>query len=330
MGPGQYTMVDESFPISVQGFSGLTIEGDPGGGTVIDASGADTRVMAINNVNNGVFRNLTFTGGYIYQASGGGEQRAGGVAVAASTVSFTDCVISNNYLRIQTALGGGLSIDAGSSVVMTRCQVVANSVVSNQGNWPSQGAGIYNAGSLVMRECELLDNNNAVPNTANQGGALYNTGSATLRNNLIARNEATTQGGGIHVAGGTLTLKNCTVVDNLSQGLTRAGGTVSATNTIFWGNTVDIVGTVTLGYCNVEDGTGDGENGNISLAPGFVDAPDGDYRLRSDSLMIDKGIFQDWMIGAVDLDGNARIRAGNLDLGCYASTGNPGTLLMFR
>ena len=45
-----------------------------------------------------------------------------------------------------------------------------------------------------------------------------------------------------------------------------------------------------------------------------------DYRLRSDSVCINAGLNQDWMIGATDLAGHPRIafiRGENVDIGAY-------------
>jgi len=71
--------------------------------------------------------------------------------------------------------------------------------------------------------------------------------------------------------------------------------------------------------------------GNITTDPAFVDADgpdddpdtyeDNDYRLQADSSCIDGGRNEDWMAGAVDLDGNPRLWRGasslNVDMGAY-------------
>ena len=329
MGPGHYPFGVESFPIMIKGMSGVTIEGAADGRSVIDATGANTRVVELYGVSGGAFRNLDFTGGYCNLGSGL-EERAGGVAVTASSVAFTQCNFSNNYLRTQTALGSGLSIDSGSVVAVTRCLVASNTVVSRQGNWPSQGAGVYNAGTLTMSECVLAGNNNDVNNTANRGGGLYNTGSALLRNCLLAGNRATTQGGGIHNGGGTLVLQSGTVVNNYKEGLNRAAGSVSATNTLFWANTSDIVGSVTLGYCNTESGIDAGVNGNMSVDPQFSPKVGKAYHLDRDSPLVNAGVAQAWMSGAVDLYGSRRIEGGRPDIGCYEVLAPRGTIMVLH
>ena len=57
-----------------------------------------------------------------------------------------------------------------------------------------------------------------------------------------------------------------------------------------------------------------------------MDAAGGNYRLQSNSPCINTGTNQDWMVGAFDLAGNARIFDGRVDMGAYESqvvTTNP-------
>ncbi|MBN1672443.1 MAG: right-handed parallel beta-helix repeat-containing protein [Kiritimatiellae bacterium] len=54
---------------------------------------------------------------------------------------------------------------------------------------------------------------------------------------------------------------------------------------------------------------------SVSLAPDFVDAQGGDYRLQSTSACIDAGMNAAWMFGATDIHGNPRIRNGIADMG---------------
>jgi len=68
-------------------------------------------------------------------------------------------------------------------------------------------------------------------------------------------------------------------------------------------------------YSCIQEWAAGGE-GNISEDPQFVapDGPDNDYRLSSGSPCIDGGVNEDWMWGAVDLDGNPRILYGTFSL----------------
>ena len=61
--------------------------------------------------------------------------------------------------------------------------------------------------------------------------------------------------------------------------------------------------------------------GNITNDPRFVNAAARDYHLQPTSPCINAGTNQDWMIGATDLEGLARIRGGRVDMGAYEYQG---------
>ena len=60
-----------------------------------------------------------------------------------------------------------------------------------------------------------------------------------------------------------------------------------------------------------------GVNGNINSDPLFEGASTGDFRLARGSLAIDGGQNRSWMIGALDLAGEDRIKMGVVDMGAY-------------
>jgi hypothetical protein len=141
------------------------------------------------------------------------------------------------------------------------------------------------------------------------GGAVW----ATLRDCLIYGNEATSQGGGARFSD----LYNCTVVRNSAfDGGGVSYGTLD--NCILWGNTGTTnpnwsgVGSVAH-CCTTPLPPGDG---NITNDPAFADAPSGNYRLMPGSPCIDAGTNAAVMTAA-DLDGNARIVFGTVDMGAY-------------
>jgi Right handed beta helix region len=53
------------------------------------------------------------------------------------------------------------------------------------------------------------------------------------------------------------------------------------------------------------------------LGPGFVNASDKDFHLRSESPAIAAGVIDGLPVGDRDLDGLARVKSGKIDLGCY-------------
>ena len=66
-----------------------------------------------------------------------------------------------------------------------------------------------------------------------------------------------------------------------------------------------------------------GGTGNITNEPKFVDRMAGNLRLLSNSPCINRGMNQDWMIGAMGLDGIRRIINGRVDMGAYERQTGP-------
>ncbi|MBQ9431453.1 MAG: InlB B-repeat-containing protein, partial [Kiritimatiellae bacterium] len=139
------------------------------------------------------------------------------------------------------------------------------------------------------------------------GGAAW----ATLANCVIADNRALTgNGGGLYNS----SANGCTVVGNVAS--VEGGGSfadisdVANNNCIVFGNTATrnaaIAGTVTKRGCF----TGD---------PRFVDAANGDFRLKGDSPCIDMGNNR-YVTGETDIRGNARIQNDIVDIGAYEFT----------
>jgi hypothetical protein len=167
--------------------------------------------------------------------------------------------------------------------------VVSNCIISRNSAGGGAGGGAYN-GTLVG--CLLSSN------SANWGGGAY---MGTLKNCTLSGNTAGSYGGGVQEA----TLYNCIVYYNNC------------------GTGPDYY-SCTFGYsCTTSD---PGGSGNITVAPQFANAAGGDYRLLSNSPCIDKGANAQ-AAGATDLDGNARIVNGTVDMGAYEYqlTGNGDT-----
>ncbi len=123
---------------------------------------------------------------------------------------------------------------------------------------------------------------------------------------------------------GAVSLTNCSISGvELLEGvavLTGNSTPVSLRNCIFWseGPNPEISGeNVTVSYSNIRGGY-EGE-GNISADPLFVDAENGDFRLRRGSPCIDSGTSE----GApeTDIDGLPRPLGDGVDMGAYESPG---------
>lgn len=179
---------------------------------------------------------------------------------------------------------------------------------------------------------------------------------------------ATVKVGSNHYGGGTV--ENCTIVDNLNDGTTLEAVAVMIApggkllNTIVARNAspnwtsahtdADSGSGLTPRGCApswaVRDGASTGTSSNYTANHNcfgeaaetygtdcvdganvlFRNPEDGDWRIRYGSSCRDAGAFQPWMDGAIDLDGNARVFHGTVDLGCYESQVLPRSLLMVK
>lgn len=202
---------------------------------------------------------------------------------------LTDCTVAENK-----AISGGGAFNC----TLTNCNLTDNEAYD--------GGGAF---SCILDICFVTNNS-----TSENGGGAYD---CTLTNCLIAENNAAKGGGGTH---GSI-LINCTVAGNTAQ---LGGGGVSARSTlkncIVWGNEADTdanYSNCVLSFsCSEPLPAGEG---NICANPVFIDAANGDYRLRTSSPCLNKGINAD-DIGDTDLVGNPRIRHGIVDMGAYEAS----------
>jgi len=302
-----------------------TIPFNSGGrGTILTGSGGV--------ITNCIFKNniTTSIGGAIYATPCNGltllgcwfEGNSSGYGMCAlyscrNTV-ISNCVAINNSGNLYS---GGFHMNGG--VVCTN-NLIVNCVASkNTSN--AQGGGIDVYGEAVVKNCIITENRVLTANGI--GGGIYvlgnNNTNSRIINCLIASNSAVKNGGGIWMT--NCTVENCTIVSNqagTSGGGLYLDGVGSGTNNIIYFNTAanaanftNTAGNAGLNYSCVIPAVGG--NGNITNDPFFKNFAGGDYRLQKSSPCINKGINQSWMTGAVDLDGNVRIRYGIVDMGAY-------------
>ena len=322
---GSYTNGSETFPLAISGKIGVQLLGTNSATTVINASGANQRVLNMLDASGSTrLENLTLTGG----SSGNGWGGALYLELAANVTLASCSLINNNCSSGSYGMGIG-ALDSGLTI--TNCLIKGNvSSTSTTGN--RQGGGICAYyGSLTMRD-SLLANNRILPATSpsgciGAGGGLYqNGGSATLSDCLLYGNDANydgittiSQGDGVYLSAGSMCLNNCTVAYNVGNGIYRAGGTLSVSNSIVWGQSQDIVGSVSLVYCDVQDGTGNGVNGCFSSDPLFQNG----YYLNPGSPCVDHGNVT---AAAAGLDArttrtDAMLDSSTVDLGYHYASG---------
>ena len=233
--------------------------------------GANLMMSACTNV---TLRDLVVRNGTVYSGAGGSTWGAGAYIGASTNILLANCTITNNVLTVNAsdAKGAGLYV-TGSDVTVSNSLIRNNRIIP--GGWlVPQGVGVYvTGGGLRFIRTIVAQNTTTAGSTvdADGGGIFFASGTHRLVNCLVITNDCVYNGDGLYVANGGVSIENCTIADNRGEGVSRAGGTVAATNTIFWGNGDDLNGSVALGYCVVEDGDDDGVNGCLSLDPLFVD-----------------------------------------------------------
>jgi hypothetical protein len=263
---------------------------------------------------------LTITAG---QADGPyPDQCGGGLYVSGANPRVINCVLKENT----GVFGGGLACLSGS-VSMANCTLSGNRALL------LGGAGYLQDGTLD------LVNTLIVGNSADQAAAM---GSSAL-----------------YSLGGSLSLADCTVADNVApQGMAIASlvwgspvtDTITVTNSILYNGGTEIssndTSIVTVAYSDVQGGWSG--TGNLNTAPHFVTPGahsiegqwiDGDYHLQGSSPCIDKGDKTSLPADLLDVDGDgnvieklpidragaARVQGTQVDMGAYEQVGSgPG------
>ena len=336
--------------VIVQGAgAGVTTIDSVWSGPVVTASNVDSTAVLDGFT---ITRGISNYGGGMYNESGSptvtnctfsGNKagRWGGGMFNAGSPTVTNCTFSGNYAWLS---GGGM-FNAGSPTV-TNCTFSGNSA--------SGGAGMTNMNSSnpTLTNCTFSGNSGW-----GGAGMYNNNSSPTLTNCIFSGNQAADQGGGIaNYTNSRPTLTNCTFSGNSARfggGIwNNRGSSSTLTNCILWGDTARTAGpeiflgviyihysTLTVSYSDVDGGetavylqssgcTLNWGDGNIDADPLFADA---NLRLSAGSPCINAGSNAALPPDTADLDGdgdtaepipldldsNARISNGIVDMGAY-------------
>lgn len=211
-------------------------------------------------------------------------QASGGGVLANGPVALQQAVFQGNLSA--TSFGGGLY--AFSTLNLTRSSFVGNGAL--------RGGGLYHASGNADVINSLFARNTAPIS----GTAIYlgSTGNVNLEY-LTVGNAALTLGSAIEVAQGAVNLYD-SIVTNQAIGLRNTGGTVLQDYNLFFGDTVDTVGSVS------------GGTHNVSGDPKLVDAAHDNYHLGAGSAAIDHAID---LGSPIDFDGDARPFGTGFDIG---------------
>lgn len=244
--------------------------------------------------------------------------------------------------------GAGIYID-GTNPMLINCNIT--------GNIAGFGGGIasLNGAAPSIINCKIIGNSARI-----SGGALYcYSNNINLTNCLIAGNSAyqaeNIGGSAILNFGGSLTISNCTIMDNIGEMViisltweSPAGNSLTIYNSIVYNNGDEILSnhldTTTVSYTDIQGGwTGTG-TGNINTDPLIVSHGawtiegqyvEGDMHLQSISPCINKGknlllpndegdLDEDGNTSEqlpLDLDYSTRILDGTVDMGAYEQSG---------
>jgi hypothetical protein len=237
---GTYNLaLGETFPLTIN--KTLTLTGAGAGSTILDAIGANQRVITINS-GTVTIAGVTITGGRVSCTGSLGFPCGanGGGLVNSGTLTLTNSTVSGNTASCTgecDAEGGGL--ENFGTLTLTNSTVSGNAATCSGFDCDKRGGGLGNAGTMT------LTNSTVSGNTARRGGGLFNftftttTPFLTLTNSTVSGNVASL-GGGLENFG-TLALTNSTVSGNtasLGGGLINDGnGILTLTNVTMSGNT---------------------------------------------------------------------------------------------
>ncbi len=287
-------------------------------GTTVDGGGA-VRCFYLQDPG-AMVQGLTLSRGY-------NAEQGGCVYLSYGTVA--DCVITNGNVPGGGSTGGGGGAYMINGLV-SNCMIYGSSVAEH-------GGGVYVTGAGLVTHCLIQSNRaNGTAAQASAGGGAFLSG-GTLRNCLVAQNQAT-NGGGVSL--NAAIMENCTVISNTSAG--TSGGAVQAllsssviVNSIVRDNIyqdgipVSFGGTPSVSYSCLEFAMAGVSN--IAVVAQFKNPAARDYSLASGSPCINAGTNLAWMTAnAVDLAGKKRVEMRIVDMGAYEYPTSPGTVYSLR
>ncbi len=268
---------------------GITIRSINGASAVIVDGNHMTKCFQISH-NNALIDGLTIKNGKNPSSFGGGVN-----IISGGTVQ--NCIITDNLARD----GGGVAID--NSGLVKNCFISNNVANENNNNTNGYGGGVRLLNGGVVKNCEITNN------TSYKYGGGVNIWSAGTIYNCVISNNTAPDGSGIKTWNNGHVYNTIIYYNSGSANYTVS----SLTNNHYYN-------------CNSTPAFPVGYSTNcISAVPMFVNITFGseDYHLQAGSPCIDAGVNAGWMLTETDLDGNARIENGTVDMGPYETAVAP-------
>jgi hypothetical protein len=166
-----------------------------------------------------------------------------GDSVKVASATYTENLTIGISLKVIGAGAATTIIDGGATntVITVNSGRVTLSALTIQNGYAKAGGGIYNAGTLIIKNTTISENHTMYTFSGNHGGGgIYNQGSVAINNSTITQNTAaigsfrTPGGGGIYNLG-SVTISNSTVSGNTSP---IAGGIYNQAELMITGSAI--------------------------------------------------------------------------------------------
>ena len=241
---------------------------------------------------------------------------------------------SNGLIENNDIIGNDSKLGAGVHITYTSSPTVRENLIQANIAGGLGGGGIY----VYYLSNPLIELNTITENESSNGAgiAVFSSSDPTIRSNLIVDN---VNGAGVRVKGASIPIiTNNTIVGNTASSI-YGGGVDCITDSVpiiehniiasngssygiyaFAGFPLPVVRYNNVwgnGAGNYNPVLGDqtGINGNISIAPNFIDPDSDDYHLNYDSRCINAGDPNFVVDGLTDFDSQPRVMGQFIDIG---------------
>ena len=313
--------------------SGVIVEGNASDRAAVKIGKSGTRIFRLADAD-AVLRNLTVQNGTVTNADV--AYAGGNVRLEAGMV--TNCVLTGGSDTVQDGKGlnlyisGGIAVDSlltsplvksgtlgpGAYIaggVVSRC--IIEKAAKKTSTWLAIGAGAYMKGG-VIENCLLRDN------SAGKGTIYLDDASAKAVNCTIVNNieESGVGGGfvGVYVNNASASVVNCVVYGN--------GGTASKE----WGNK-NAARFYSCAFASNAAFTGANSTVKDLTDAAFKNYANGNYRPKRNGALFNAGDndrYSSYGTSEKDLGGNRRIQGNVIDIGCWESSADTGTIYIIH